>query len=231
MLQQIADTFNDRTEGHEGRKRATRNRNPRRLPCCHLVSNTTRKNCPRRGDLTVSATAYSNNSLSARFNPAPDIPNCLSRRSPHTCLFPLYLFSFFFFLWPLADCYLCFSGLSFDARRDDGVRFCCCLPSSAFARFFFCPIAMYIFSVQSRPALMLPKALFFLSPLLYPASIERESHLKSALLSSDIYIYIYGIHIYMELRFASDRIKYFSVHSAAFLSSSSSFSVDSSFSL
>lgn len=104
---------------------------------------------------------------------------------------PFSLLFFFLSSISFVDCYLCFSEPSFVARRDDGTLF---LPSPSssghLARFFFCPIAMYIFSVQSRPALMLPKALFSLSPFLYPASIERESHLKSALLSLGIYIYI-----------------------------------------
>lgn len=97
------------------------------------------------------------------------------------------VFFLFFLSTSLVDCYLCFSGLSFDARRDDGVPFCHrFFPSPAFARFFFCPIAMYIFSVQSRPALMLPKALSSLSALLYPVSIERVLFKKCIIIS--IYI-------------------------------------------
>lgn len=36
----------------------------------------------------------------------------------------LHVFFLLFLLTYLVDCYLCFFGLSFDARRDDGVPFC-----------------------------------------------------------------------------------------------------------
>lgn len=226
VLQEIADTFKPRSydKGH-GKKCDTRNCNPYRLRCCHPVSNATRKNSP---DETVLRFQQ----LPTRITRSQLDQTRLGSGHPEllvTTFFPHVLFSplSFFASVPSLIVICVFPGFPSTPATATAFLFTVSFLSSLRSPLFFCPIAMYIFSVQSRPALMLSKALFSLSPFLYPASIERESHLKSALLSPDIYRTTFRLSTCA--RTIERGIKYFSVQLSR-LPTSPSF-VDSSFSL